>query len=75
MRPAAWQLASLGGDVLRVREALSMFVFAPAIAVLFWLIYRTLGRGRALLATDVLMVLAIYCVACGMGSPVASWTA
>jgi hypothetical protein len=67
MRPPSWQLVSLGGDVMRVREALSMFVFAPALAVVFWLIGRTLGRGRALLATDVLMVLAIYCVACGMG--------
>lgn len=67
MRPPAWQMVSLGGDVMRVREALSMFVFAPAIAVVFWLIYRTLGRGRPVVALDVLMVLSIYCVACGMG--------
>ncbi len=67
MRPPAWQLVSLGGDVMRVREALSMFVFAPAIAAVFWLLYRTLGRGRSHAAVDVLMVLSIYCVACGMG--------
>lgn len=67
MRPPSWQLVSLGGDVLRVREALSMFVFAPAIAAVFWLIGRTLGRGRSHVLIDVLMVLAIYCVACGMG--------
>jgi uncharacterized BrkB/YihY/UPF0761 family membrane protein len=67
MHPPAWQLASLGGDVMRVREALSMFVFAPAISVVFWLIYRALGRGRSHAAVDVLMVLSIYCLACGMG--------
>jgi uncharacterized BrkB/YihY/UPF0761 family membrane protein len=67
MHPPAWQLAPLGGDVMRVREALSMFVFAPAISVIFWLIYRTLGRGRSHAAVDVLMVLCIYCLACGMG--------
>jgi hypothetical protein len=67
MRPPLWQLASLGGDVMRVREALSMFVFAPTVMVLFWLMYRALGRGRSSAVTDVLMVLAVYCVACGMG--------
>ncbi len=67
MRPPSWQLVSLGGDVMRIREALSMFVFAPAIAVVFWLIYRCVGVGRSYLWTDVPMVLAIYCVACGMG--------
>ena len=67
MRPPAWQMVSLGGDVMRVREALSMFVFAPAIAVVFWLIYRTLGRGRPIAALDVLMVLSLYCAAFGMG--------
>ena len=36
MRPPGWQLAAFG-DVLRIREALSMFVFAPAICALFWL--------------------------------------
>jgi len=67
MRPPSWQMVSLGGDVMRVREALSMFVFAPAISVTFWLICRTLGRGRSRAAIDVLMILSIYCVACGMG--------
>ena len=67
MRPPLWQMVSFGGDVMRVREALSMFVFAPAIAVMFWLIYRCIGCGRSYLLIDVLMVLSIYCVACGMG--------
>lgn len=66
MRPCAWELQTFG-DVLRIREALSMFVFAPVIGVLFWLIYRTLGRGTSYAAIDVLMVLSVYCVACGMG--------
>ena len=66
MRPPGWQLAGFG-DVLRIREALSMFVFAPAISVLFWLIYRAVGRGKAFLAVDVLMVLSVYFIACGMG--------
>jgi hypothetical protein len=66
MCPPRWQLATFG-DVLRIREALSMFVFAPALGVLFWLIYKTLGRGRTCGAVDVLMVLSVYCVACGMG--------
>jgi len=66
MRPAAWQLHTFG-DVLRIREALSMFVFAPAIGVLFWLLTRCVGQGRPHLAAQVLMVLAIYFVACGMG--------
>ena len=67
MHPPAWQMMSLGGDVMRVREALSMFVFAPAISVMFWLIYRCIGRGRSYLVVDALMILAIYFVACGMG--------
>ncbi len=66
MRPSGWQLAAFG-DVLRIREALSMFVFAPAISVLFWLIYRAVGRGRSYTAVDVLMVLSVYFIACGMG--------
>ena len=66
MRPSGWQLAAFG-DVLRLREALSMFVFAPAISVLFWLIYRAVGRGKSHLAVDVLMVLSVYFIACGMG--------
>lgn len=66
MRPCGWELRSFG-DVLRIREALSMFVFAPAIVVLFWLIHRAVGRGQARGAVDVLMVLSVYCVACGMG--------
>ncbi len=63
MRPAAWELTAFG-DVLRVREALSLFVFAPAVCVLFWLLARTLGSGGV---GDALMVLCVYCVACGMG--------
>ena len=66
MRPCAWELQAFG-DVLRIREALSMFVFAPAIGVLFWLLARALGRGRPNVAVEVLMVLSVYCVACGMG--------
>jgi len=66
MCPPHWQLATFG-DVLRIREALSMFVFAPALGVLFWLIYKTLGRGQTYGAVDVLMVLSVYFLACGMG--------
>jgi hypothetical protein len=66
MSPCAWELRPFG-DVLRIREALSMFVYAPALAVLFWLIGRASGRGKAHVAVDALMVLAIYMMACGMG--------
>lgn len=66
MHPGAWELRAFG-DVLRVREALSMFIFAPALSALFWLIFRTVGRGRSHAAAEVLMALAIYFVACGMG--------
>jgi len=66
MRPTPWQLLPFG-DVLRVREAMSMFVFAPAISVVFWLLYRTVGRGDSRSVVDVLMVLSVYFVACGMG--------
>jgi hypothetical protein len=66
MRPPLWQLADIGGS-LRIREALSMFVFAPTICVLFWLLYRTVGRGRTRWGVDVLMVLSVYFIACGMG--------
>jgi len=66
MCPPAWQLKPLG-DVLRFREALSMFVFAPAIGVLFWMLTRCVGRGHPRLAVEVLMVLSVYFVACGMG--------
>ncbi len=66
MRPMAWELQSFG-DVLRIREALSMFVFAPAIAVIFWLLLQTFRRGEGGGVVDILMVLAIYAVACGMG--------
>ena len=66
MCPPAWQLKTFG-DVLRVREALSMFVFAPSIGVLFWLLARCVGRGRPHLAVQILMVLSVYLVACGMG--------
>ncbi len=66
MCPPHWQLIDVGGS-LRIREALSMFVFAPAIGVLFWMLCRTVGRGRTSGVVDVLLVLAIYFVACGMG--------
>ena len=66
MSPPAWQLKAFG-DVLRIREALSMFVFAPAIGVMFWLLTRCVGRGHPHAAVQVLMVLSVYFVACGMG--------
>lgn len=66
MHPPLSHLAPFG-DVLRVREALSMFVFAPALCVLFWLIYKALGRGRTFWVVDVLMLLSVYFLACGMG--------
>lgn len=66
MKPPAWQLQTFG-DILRIREALSMFVFAPIVGVLFWLMVQTVARGRANLTAQILMVLAIYFIACGMG--------
>jgi hypothetical protein len=66
MAPGSWELRPFG-DVLRVREALSMFVYAPAVCALFWLFSRTLGGGRTHAAIDVLMVLTVYLIACGMG--------
>ncbi len=66
MCPPAWQLRPFG-DVLRIREALSMFVFAPAIGVLFWLLVRTVAQGRPSRTVEILMVLTIYFIACGMG--------
>jgi hypothetical protein len=66
MCPPAWQLRSFG-DVLRIREALSMLVFAPSVGVLFWLLMRVVARGRPSRAAEVLMVLTVYFVACGMG--------
>ena len=66
MRPPAWQLQTFG-DILRIREALSMFVFAPALGLLFWLMTRAVAGGRPHPVVEALMVLAIYFVACGMG--------
>lgn len=61
-----WQMHTFG-DIIRWREALSMFVFAPAISVLFWLIVRCVGHGRMHPVVQVLCLLSIYLVACGMG--------
>jgi len=66
MSPPSWQLQPFG-DVLRIREALSMFLFAPMISVFFWLLTRCVGRGHLHLAVQILMVLSVYFVACGMG--------
>ena len=66
MCPPAWQLRPFG-DVLRWREALSMFVFAPLIAAVFWLLVGAVAQGRPSRTVELLMVLAIYAVACGMG--------
>ena len=66
MHPPAWQLQPFA-DVIRIREALSMFVFAPTVGVLFWFMVRTLARGRLGWPIQTLMVLAIYFIACGMG--------
>lgn len=66
LAPPAWELAPVGG-LLRVREALSMFVFAPALMVLFVLIARAVGRGALPPVMLVLAVLSVYFVACGMG--------
>lgn len=54
-------------DIMRVRELLSMFVFAPLICLVFWLFNRTLGQGQNLWLMDLMCILAIYCIACGMG--------
>lgn len=63
---AGWHMAPFG-DVLRWREALSMFLFAPAICVFFWLLARSIGRGVPNLGIEILLVLSIYAIACGMG--------
>ncbi len=66
MRPAGWELRTFG-DILRVREALSMFVYAPVLGVLFWMLSRAVGRGRVSASVGALLVLAVYFIACGMG--------
>ena len=55
-------------DVLRVREILSLFVFAPLVSLCFWLFYKCLGRGAAAsIWVDLLCILSIWFIACGMG--------
>ncbi|MDD2599449.1 MAG: hypothetical protein PHO37_09505 [Kiritimatiellae bacterium] len=44
-----------------------MFLFAPLICLMFWLFNRTLAQGRAPGFLDLICLLAIYCIACGMG--------
>lgn len=66
MHPVGWQMGRFG-DILRYREAMSMFLFAPMIALCFWQLVRALGRGRPTPACMALAVLAIYFIACGMG--------
>lgn len=63
---AGWHMRPFG-DVLRWREALSMFLFAPAICAFFWGLVRSVGRGAAHPAVEALAVLAVYFIACGMG--------
>lgn len=63
---AGWQLASFG-DILRWREALSMFVFAPALSVFFGLLAVAIGKGKPHSSTLVLTILTAYFVGCGMG--------
>ncbi len=66
LAPCGWNFAPCA-DILRVRELLSMFVFAPLICLVFWLFNRALAHGRDLRSMDLLCLLAIYCIACGMG--------
>jgi len=66
LAPGGWNFAPCA-DILRVRELLSMFVFAPLICLVFWLFNRALAQGRDLRSMDLLCLLAIYCIACGMG--------
>ncbi|MBP5511507.1 MAG: hypothetical protein J6Z49_11370 [Kiritimatiellae bacterium] len=61
-----WQMAAFA-DILRWREALSMFLFAPALVVFFWFLVRCVGRGRVNPVVKVASLLAVYFVACGMG--------
>lgn len=63
---SAWNLSRCA-DVLRVRELLSMFVFAPVISIFFWLFYRCLARDAVNRVMDLLCILAIWFIACGMG--------
>ncbi|MDA3924723.1 MAG: hypothetical protein PF904_08505 [Kiritimatiellae bacterium] len=64
--PNGWNFASVA-DILRVREMLSMLVFAPLIGIMFWMFNRCLAQGRQTLTLDILCILSIYFVACGMG--------
>ncbi|MBP5227989.1 MAG: hypothetical protein J6336_11465 [Kiritimatiellae bacterium] len=66
MHPTGWQMGTFG-DILRYREAMSMFLFAPAISLCFWQLVRALGRGRPSPLCMALAVLSIYFIACGMG--------
>lgn len=66
MSHSGWQMA-IAGDVMRWREAMSMLLFAPLLAVCFWLIVKAVGRGRVNPACAALMALSIYLVGCGMG--------
>jgi len=66
MTKAEWNYVRYA-DILRMRELLSMFLFAPAISVFFWLFYRCLGRGIVSPFMDILCILSIFAVACGMG--------
>jgi hypothetical protein len=64
---ADWNLHRCA-DILRVRDMLSLFLFAPAVSLCFWLFYKCLARG-AVTSTwnDLLCILAIWFIACGMG--------
>jgi len=66
MASCGWNYAPVA-DVLRVREILSICVFAPLISVMFWLFNRCLAQGRQSWTLDILCLLSIYFVACGMG--------
>ena len=61
-----WNFA-VCADIFRVREVLSMFVFAPLISLMFWLLNRCLSQGKEMWVLDLLCILAIYFIACGMG--------
>lgn len=66
MSHTGWQMA-IFGDILRWREAMSMFLFAPLISVCFYLLVRAVGRGRVSLICGILTILSVYFIACGMG--------
>ncbi|NOY81311.1 MAG: hypothetical protein GXP31_09935 [Kiritimatiellaeota bacterium] len=65
LRPPQFLLIGCG-DVLRLREALSMFVYAPLLVLLLWGMFRAAG-DRAMDVLTVVFLLGLYFIGVGMG--------